>query len=146
MVVHHELDRPLARRRRRHVHRVGRATDSHGPVRVDGFHFAHADGTRHRPLGTTAYAWTHQPEELQEQTLRALEAAPFTKIRMCVFPKSYLYNANEPETFPFVGSLADGFDHERFDPAYWANDGDANRLPIAAPCARPWPTMPPNAG
>lgn len=94
---------------------------SHGPVRVDGFHFAHADGTRHRPLGTTAYAWTHQSTELQEQTLRALEGSPFTKIRMCLFPKSYLYNANEPEAFPFPGSLADGFDHERFDPAYFRN-------------------------
>jgi hypothetical protein len=93
----------------------------HGPVRVDGFHFAHADGTRHRPLGTTAYAWTHQTEELQEATLAALADAPFTKIRMCVFPKSYLYNANEPTSFPFVGSLAEGFDVERFDPTYWAN-------------------------
>ena len=25
-------------------------------------------------------------------------------------------------------------------------EGDAKRLPIAAPCARPWPTSPPNAG
>lgn len=91
----------------------------HGPVRVDGFHFAHADGTRHRPLGTTAYAWTHQPDALQEQTLATLAEAPFTKIRMCVFPKSYLYNANEPDDFPFVGSLADGFDLERFDPQHF---------------------------
>ncbi len=99
---------------------VGPASaDAHGPVRVDGFHFRHADGTRHRPLGTTAYAWTHQPEELQEQTLATLAEAPFTKMRMCVFPKSYLYNANEPADFPFVGSLADGFDLERFDPAHF---------------------------
>ncbi|ABW09869.1 hypothetical protein Franean1_0403 [Parafrankia sp. EAN1pec] len=33
------------------------AEGAHGPVRADGFHFAHADGTRHLPLGTTAYAW-----------------------------------------------------------------------------------------
>ncbi|MGF6823767.1 hypothetical protein M2317_002687 [Microbacterium sp. ZKA21] len=91
----------------------------HGPVRVDGFHFRHADGTRHRPLGTTAYAWTHQPEDRQERTLATLAEAPFTKIRMCVFPKSYLYNANEPADFPFVGSLADGFDLERFDTAHF---------------------------
>ena len=95
---------------------VGTAREgSHGPVRVDGFHFRHADGTRHRPLGTTAYAWTHQPEALQEQTLRTLAESPFTKIRMCIFPKSYLYNANEPSSFVFEGSLADGFDLERFD-------------------------------
>lgn len=92
---------------------------SHGPVRVDGLHFRHADGTRHRPVGTTAYVWTHQPEELQEQTLATLADAPFVKIRMCVFPKSYLYNANEPADFPFVGSLADGFDLTRFDPAHF---------------------------
>lgn len=93
--------------------------DAHGPVRVDGFHFVHADGTRHRPLGTTAYAWTHQPDELQERTLATLAEAPFAKLRMCVFPKSYLYNANEPADFPFPGSLADGFDLERFDPAHF---------------------------
>ncbi|MFT4214301.1 MAG: DUF5605 domain-containing protein [Microbacterium sp.] len=92
---------------------------AHGPVRVDGFHFRHADGTRHAPLGTTAYAWTHQGEELQEQTLDTLAAAPFTKIRMCVFPKSYLFNQNEPADFPFAGSLADGFDLTRFDPAHF---------------------------
>lgn len=94
-------------------------SDAPGPVRVDGFHFRHADGTRHRPLGTTAYAWTHQPEDLQEQTLATLAEAPFTKMRMCVFPKSYLYNANEPDDFPFPGSLEQGFDLERFDPAHF---------------------------
>lgn len=98
---------------------VAAGPGSHGPVRADGFHFRHADGTRHRPLGTTAYAWTHQPDELQEQTLRTLEASPFTKLRMCLFPKSYLFNANEPADFVFPGSLADGFDLERFDPAHF---------------------------
>lgn len=99
---------------------VGAALDgAHGPVHVDGFHFAHADGTRHRPLGTTAYAWTHQPDALQEQTLETLTDGPFRKIRMCLFPKSYLFNANEPDDFVFPGTLADGFDLERFDPAHF---------------------------
>ncbi|MBW9109108.1 DUF5605 domain-containing protein [Microbacterium ureisolvens] len=98
---------------------TGARDGAHGPVRVDGFHFRHADGTRHRPLGTTAYAWTHQSDELQEQTLRTLAAAPFTKIRMCLFPKSYLFNANEPADFVFPGSLDAGFDLERFDPAHF---------------------------
>ncbi|MEV4580429.1 DUF5060 domain-containing protein [Nonomuraea jabiensis] len=67
---------------------VAEAADgAHGPVRVDGFHFAHADGTRHTPLGTTAYAWLHQPEEVREATLKTLEGGPFTKLRMTVFPK-----------------------------------------------------------
>jgi hypothetical protein len=34
----------------------------------------------------------HQSEELQRQTLETLRTAPFNKIRMCVFPKSYEYN------------------------------------------------------
>ncbi|MGC5170550.1 DUF5605 domain-containing protein [Microbacterium sp. DT81.1] len=92
---------------------------AHGPVRADGFHFVHADGTRYRPVGTTAYAWTHQPEELQERTLRALEGSSFTKMRMCIFPKSYLYNENEPEDFPFPGSIEEGFDLERFDTGHF---------------------------
>lgn len=92
---------------------------AHGPVRVDGFHFRHADGTRHRPLGTTAYAWTHQDEALQGQTLATLATAPFVKLRFCIFPKSYQYNSNEPDDFPFPGSLAEGFDTTRFDPAHF---------------------------
>ncbi len=95
------------------------ASGAHGPVRVDGLHFAHADGKRYRPVGTTAYAWTHQPEEVQQRTLAALAETSFTKMRMCLFPKSYLYNSNEPERFPFIGSLAEGFDLERFDVEYF---------------------------
>ncbi len=96
------------------------AAGAHGPVRVRGtHHFAHADGTVHRPIGTTAYAWNHQGNALEEQTLRTLAAGPFNKMRMCVFPKAYLFNENEPERFPFVGSLDQGFDHQRFDPASW---------------------------
>jgi hypothetical protein len=69
----------------------------HGPVRVrNQFHFAYADGTPYLPFGTTCYAWTHQPEALQDQTLKTLETAPFNKMRMGVFPKDYIYNTNEP--------------------------------------------------
>lgn len=96
------------------------AQGNHGPVEVaDTFHFAHADGTRHLPLGTTAYAWTHQPPALQEQTVETLKAAPFRKLRMCVFPKSYLFNTNEPETFPFQRTEDGAFDRTRFDPRYF---------------------------
>jgi hypothetical protein len=94
---------------------------SHGPVRVaERFHFAYADGTRYLPIGTTSYVWTHQGDELEERTLAALAASPFTKIRMCVFPKSYTYNANEPDRYPFART-ADGWDPARFDPSYWAH-------------------------
>jgi hypothetical protein len=100
--------------------RVGAARGGdHGPVRADGFHFVHADGRRHAPLGTTAYAWIHQPAAVRDATLRTLRGGPFTKIRMSVFPKSYLYNSNEPALYPFDGDLAEGFDHTRFDPAFF---------------------------
>ena len=98
---------------------VAPVAGNHGPVRVDGFHFAHADGTRHRPLGTTAYAWTSQDHELEEKTLATLKAAPFTKMRMCVFPKSYLYNSNEPSSYAFEGSVEDGWDVTRFNPKFF---------------------------
>ncbi|MBO0985567.1 DUF5605 domain-containing protein [Rathayibacter sp. SD072] len=94
--------------------------DAHGPVRVaDTFHFAHADGTRHVPLGTTAYAWTHQSAELEEATLATLAEGPFTKVRMCVFPKAYLYNANEPERYPFERDAEGGWDVERPVPEFF---------------------------
>lgn len=73
-----------------------------GPVRVrDIFHFGYADGARYLPIGTTGYAWTNQPEELEARTLATLAGGPFNKLRMCVFPKSFRYNSNEPERYPF---------------------------------------------
>src|SRR5262245_20585913 len=43
---------------------VGKASPgNHGPVRVrNTFHFAYADGMWYFPIGTTCYAWIHQPE------------------------------------------------------------------------------------
>ncbi len=76
---------------------------NHGPVDVASqFHFGYRDGTRYVPVGTTCYAWIHQPIEVQEQTLRSLEASPFNKLRMCVFPKDYIYNENEPPLHPYT--------------------------------------------
>jgi hypothetical protein len=111
--------------------------DDHGPVRVHNtFHFRYADGTRYLPIGTTAYAWTHQGEELERQTLRTLAGAPFTKLRMCVFPKAYLYNSNEPEHYPFAGSPPDGWDFRRPDPEFFRHlerrIGELARLGIEA--------------
>ena len=115
---------------------VAPAPGNHGPVRVaNTYHFAYADGTPYKQIGTTCYAWAHQGEELEQQTLQTLRAAPFNKIRMCVFPKHYAYNENEPERYPFP-CLARGsskwtgsykidvqagwkFDFSRFDPAFF---------------------------
>ena len=91
-----------------------------GPVATDGFHFRYADGTRYLPLGTTAYAWTHQDEQVQLRTLDSLARSPFTKLRMCLFPKSYSYNTNEPERFVFPRGDGGGWDVTRFDTEYFA--------------------------
>jgi len=93
-----------------------------GPVGVrNGHHFGYADGTPFFPFGTTCYAWVHQSEELQQQTLQSLQAAPFNKIRMCVFPKSYQYNHNEPALYPFVRDAAGVSDFTRPNPEYFAH-------------------------
>ncbi|WP_282942106.1 DUF5060 domain-containing protein [Paenibacillus sp. RC67] len=94
--------------------------DNHGPVRVkDADRFCYEDGTVYRPIGTTCYAWTHQDDALQDQTLKTLGGSPFNKIRMCLFPKRYSFNINEPEHFPFEGSREQGFDLKRFNPEYF---------------------------
>ncbi|NLD44049.1 MAG: DUF5060 domain-containing protein [Chloroflexi bacterium] len=93
---------------------------NHGPVRVaHTYHFQYEDGTPYRQIGTTCYAWVHQGPGLEEQTLATLRTAPFNKLRMCVFPKHYRYNENEPELFPFARQADGSWDWDRFDPAFW---------------------------
>ena len=83
------------------------------------FYLRYADGTPYHQFGTTCYAWVHQTQELQQQTLKTLAASPFNKIRFCVFPKSYTYNQNEPELFAFHKKADGKFDFDRPDPAFW---------------------------
>lgn len=93
---------------------------NHGPVGVRAvFHFAYADGTPYFPFGTTCYAWTHQGDALEEQTLASLRQAAFNKLRMCVFPKSYIYNTNEPVHYPFARDAGGGHDFTRFNPRFF---------------------------
>ena len=99
---------------------VAPSAANHGPVRVaHTFHFAYADGTPFRQVGTTCYAWTHQTDTLEEQTLRTLAASPFNKIRMCIFPKNYEWNKNEPAFYPFAGTPPTAWDTTRFNPAFF---------------------------
>jgi hypothetical protein len=92
---------------------------NHGPVRVERtYHFAYADGTPYFQVGTTAYGWVHQGDALEEKTLATLRNAPFNKMRMCVFPKHYVYNANEPVYYPFPRSGQEN-DYTRFNPEFW---------------------------
>jgi hypothetical protein len=96
------------------------STGNHGPVVVrKTWHFGYADGSPYMPFGTTCYAWTHQGDELEEQTVATLKQSPFNKIRMCVFPKSYAFNRNEPPEFAFARS-ADGVnDYSRINPVFF---------------------------
>ena len=110
---------------------------NHGPVRVvDSYHFAYEDGTPYYPVGTTCYVWNHQGDALEAQTIATLKDAPFNKMRMCVFPKRYVYNKSEPPCYPFEGEVKrpwddsmldnyktqaapDFWDSERFNPEYF---------------------------
>lgn len=97
---------------------VAAAPGNHGPVRVsgDGYHFAHADGTPFRQIGTTAYAWALQSDAKCAETVATLKAAPFNKMRMLVTP-----NVASVATNPFVrtGKGPRDWDATRFDPAYF---------------------------
>ena len=94
--------------------------NSHGPVHVaNTFHFAYADGTPYKELGTTCYVWELQPEALQEETLKTLAISPFNKLRFCVFPKRYTWNTNEPILYPFEGTPTTNWDFTRFNPKYF---------------------------
>jgi hypothetical protein len=94
------------------------AAGNHGPVGVKNtFHFAYADGTPFWQVGTTSYAWIHQGEQMQRQTLRTLADAPFNKLRMAVFPN---YDTNgEPPLYPFAGEAPLKWDFSRFNPAFF---------------------------
>ncbi|WP_302419717.1 DUF5060 domain-containing protein [Blautia marasmi] len=76
-------------------------TGRHGKVCAEGIHFRYADNSWFYPFGTTIYALSHQDDILIEKTFDSLEKSPFNKVRMCVFPKYYEYNRNEPPCFPF---------------------------------------------
>ncbi|WP_419992607.1 DUF4038 domain-containing protein [Streptomyces boninensis] len=87
--------------------------DDHGPVRVaHRFHFAHADGTPFRPVGTTAYNWLHQEEPLFSATVKAIADAGFNKLRFMVFPQAGGYVEHFPEVLPFERK-GDGWDVTR---------------------------------
>jgi len=96
--------------------------NNHGPVMVkDTFYFAYADGTPHYPFGTTCYGWVHQGDSLGDVTIKTLSKGYFNKIRMCIFPKSYDWNNNEPVYYPFEGKALTNWDFTRLNPAFFKN-------------------------
>ena len=88
-----------------------------------GFTFD-GDGSAFIPVGTTSYAWLHQPQgdPLEEQTLASLKGSPFNKIRMTIFPKWYPFTHDEPRWYPFQGNFNpwnSSWDYARFNPTFW---------------------------
>jgi len=93
---------------------------NHGPVVIrNTYHFAYADATPYYPVGTTLYNWIHREESLQEQTLATLRRHAFNRVRFCAFPKWYRYNRVEPPLYPWPRKGRNGFDRDRFNPAYF---------------------------
>ena len=92
--------------------------DHHGIVRAEKNHLRFSDGKLCMPFGTTVYAMMHQNEDIIEETFESLKRSPFNKIRLCVFPKDYDYNKNEPEFFPFE-KTPDGWNVHRPDHRFW---------------------------
>ena len=96
--------------------------NNHGPVAVaDTFYFSYADGKPYHPFGTTCYAWVHQGDSLANVTLKTLSKGYFNKMRMCIFPKSYDWNNNEPVYYPFEGTPLKNWDYTKFNPAFFQN-------------------------
>jgi hypothetical protein len=113
-------NRPELRGRKGKLTATARSATNHGPVRVHNTrHFAYADGSPFWQVGTTSYAWTHQGDQLEDQTLKTLSTAPFNKLRMGVFPKRYEHSKNEPVYYPFEGQPPKTWDYTRFNPAFF---------------------------
>ncbi len=93
--------------------------DSHGIVVAEGHHFRFEDGAPYYPFGTTVYALAHQEDALVEETMETLASAPFNKIRLCVFPKHYDYNHNEPKYYAFEKKEDGSWDVNRPCLAFW---------------------------
>jgi hypothetical protein len=94
---------------------------NHGPVRVrNTYHFAYADGTPFKPIGTTIYNWLDAPEEVQEETLQTLAASPFNKARMLLTQQKTAYRTNfPPPLWPFAGKPPHDWDLTRFNPDFF---------------------------
>lgn len=93
--------------------------DLPGMVKADGRAFRYENGRMFHPFGTTVYALISQTDELIEQTMQTLEKAPFNKIRMCVFPKDYDFNKNEPPYYAFEKAEDGSWDPSRPVYAFW---------------------------
>jgi Domain of unknown function (DUF5605)/Domain of unknown function (DUF5060)/Protein of unknown function (DUF4038) len=88
---------------------------NHGPVRVAyTYHFAYADGTPFVQIGTTAYGWANEPEDVEERTLESLRGSPFNKVRMMLLPSK-----NSGVGYPYPRDASGKWDRERFNPQFF---------------------------
>lgn len=94
-------------------------SDLPGMVKADGKAFRFENGQLFHPFGTTVYALISQSDELIGQTMQTLERSPFNKLRMCVFPKHYDFNSNEPTYYPFEKNGDGTWDPSRPVYAFW---------------------------
>ncbi len=94
---------------------------NHGPVRVrNTYHFAYADGTPFKQIGTTIYNWIDTPEELQDQTVKTLAASPFNKARMLITQQPTSYQKSfAPPRWPYAGKPPHDWDLTRFNPDFF---------------------------
>ena len=97
----------------------GSTDHGHGIVRAEGSYFHYADGNWFYPFGTTVYALAHQSDDILNETIDTLEHSPFNKVRMCVFPKHYHYNHNEPRFYPFEKRADGSWDVDHPYSAFW---------------------------
>lgn len=94
--------------------------DNHGMVGVRNvYDFKYADGTPYYPFGTTMYAFVHPDNAREELTLKTLSTSPFNKIRICLFPKTYGNNNDEPRYFPFEKAKGVELDSSNNEVAVW---------------------------
>ena len=91
---------------------------------------------RTAPSARPATPGTTSRAELRSQTLDSLRDGPFNKLRMCVFPKRYIYNADEPELHAFAQKADGSLDFDRFEPRFFrqleARIGELQALGIEA--------------
>ncbi len=104
-------------------------TGNHGMVKVGkSCDFTFSDGGSYSPFGTTAYAWTHMDNGIQNLTLKSLAQSGFNKVRMCIFPKYYALVKEEPASYPYEiksvttdskGEKHYEWDFNRFNPQFF---------------------------
>ncbi|WP_417558673.1 DUF5060 domain-containing protein [Mesoflavibacter zeaxanthinifaciens] len=125
---------------------VSPANNNHGMVQVnDTYYFKYSDGKQYYPFGTTAYAWIHMGQELQEETLNTLKNSGFNKLRMCVLSKNYKLVKEEPIYYPFelkkVKTNSEGmkefeWDFSQFNPEFFQHlerrIDDLNKIGVQA--------------